>query len=276
MITPPLETTMFKNSIHFVPSKAHSTLTIEKSSVASKEQVAEDTVLFYKSVISSPSTAASKRTVNGKLRKIRHKRTQEDSTRQKINKRRNVGSSNGTSLALLQMYNDDKEEINNVESLNENKRKRKEVKNNELVEQKSGDPSKPSYSDKDGRIWCKDCEVWVIDELYKNHVHGTAHLVSSKTNEEAPPDPIILNETNLGFRMLRDQGWKYEKGLGVHEQGRRHPISTKLKNDKFGIGVKLSKLVPKVPLKRLSAKEAATQYEKDRRNRIRLLAYMNR
>jgi len=46
--------------------------------------------------------------------------------------------------------------------------------------------------------------------------------------------------------MLRDQGWSYEKGLGVNEQGRRHPIPTRLKNDRLGIGVKSTNQPPKV------------------------------
>jgi hypothetical protein len=46
--------------------------------------------------------------------------------------------------------------------------------------------------------------------------------------------------------MLRDQGWRYEKGLGVNEQGIRQPISTRLKNDRFGIGVKKTIQPPKV------------------------------
>ena len=42
--------------------------------------------------------------------------------------------------------------------------------------------------------------------------------------------------------MLRDQGWTYEKGLGIEEQGVRHPISIRMKNDKLGIGMKRQKL----------------------------------
>jgi len=42
--------------------------------------------------------------------------------------------------------------------------------------------------------------------------------------------------------MLRDQGWTYEKGLGIEEQGGRHPIPIRMKNDKLGIGMKRQKL----------------------------------
>ncbi|CAJ0760086.1 2913_t:CDS:2, partial [Entrophospora sp. SA101] len=127
------------------------------------------------------------------------------------------------------------------------------------------------------KIYCKDCEIWVEESIFDQHVHGTAHLVTSKDLNDAVPDPIILNETNIGFRMLRDQGWSYDKGLGINEQGPRHPISTRIKNDKYGIGINPSKIqkLPKEKRKRLNAREAAIQYENDRKERMRILAYMN-
>ncbi|CAJ0828550.1 8461_t:CDS:10 [Entrophospora sp. SA101] len=117
----------------------------------------------------------------------------------------------------------------------------------------------------------KNCEIWVEESIFDQHVHGTAHLVTSKDLNDAVPDPIILNETNIGFRMLRDQGWSYDKGLGINEQGPRHPISTRIKNDKYGIGINPSKIqkLPKEKRKRLNAREAAIQYENDR---LKLLA----
>ncbi|CAB4432394.1 unnamed protein product [Rhizophagus irregularis] len=43
-------------------------------------------------------------------------------------------------------------------------------------------------------------------------------------NDQSIPDPLTLNETNVGFRMLRDQGWRYEKGLGINEQASKDEI----------------------------------------------------
>ncbi|CAG8626373.1 10170_t:CDS:2 [Paraglomus brasilianum] len=128
------------------------------------------------------------------------------------------------------------------------------------------------------KAWCSDCELWVDIKLLEKHIHGTAHLISTK-HETPLPDPIVLNENNLGFRMLRDQGWTYEKGLGIEEQGGRHPIPIRMKNDKLGIGMKRQKPEreeSKNPVKRLSAKEARKQYEKNRRDKMQLLEYMNK
>ncbi|CAG8487534.1 7630_t:CDS:2 [Rhizophagus irregularis] len=140
------------------------------------------------------------------------------------------------SLAKLLEYNDEEEEdIKHIEPIEDTI---KTGKNNEYEE-------KFNSSD-DNKIWCVDCEVWVEKHLYQDHIHGIAHLVISKSfNDQSIPDPLTLNETNVGFRMLRDQGWRYEKGLGINEQGIRHPISTRLKNDRFGIGVKKTNQPPK-------------------------------
>ncbi|GAA5817738.1 hypothetical protein MFLAVUS_011289 [Mucor flavus] len=82
--------------------------------------------------------------------------------------------------------------------------------------------------------WCESCSVFIPKSDYKRHIQGTAHMVCSKS--EPVPDMLGLNGTNLGFKMLKSQGWKYEEGLGPKGQGRRHPIATVLKQDRLCIG----------------------------------------
>ncbi|KAI7902548.1 uncharacterized protein BX663DRAFT_552460 [Cokeromyces recurvatus] len=87
--------------------------------------------------------------------------------------------------------------------------------------------------------FCKSCEMSIPKSDYKRHIQGTAHLVSSNSScasQPLAPDILTINGTNVGFRMLQSQGWKYEEGLGANSQGRRHPIATVLKQDRFGIG----------------------------------------
>ncbi|CAB4432029.1 unnamed protein product [Rhizophagus irregularis] len=164
-----------------------------------------------------------------------------------------------------------------VISLPPTKKKKKILRVFLIAWQRKNNEYEEKFNSSDDKIWCVDCEVWVEKHLYQDHIHGIAHLVISKSfNDQSIPDPLTLNETNVGFRMLRDQGWRYEKGLGINEQGIRHPISTRLKNDRFGIGVKKTNQPPKTKLKRLNAKQTAAQYEKDRRDKARMLAYMNR
>lgn len=96
---------------------------------------------------------------------------------------------------------------------------------------------KPSISNKKQPTetwWCESCSMSIPKLDYKRHIQGTAHMVCSKS--EPVPDMLGLNGKNVGFKMLRSQGWKYEEGLGPEGQGRRHPIATVLKQDRLCIG----------------------------------------
>ncbi|RUP45456.1 hypothetical protein BC936DRAFT_148164 [Jimgerdemannia flammicorona] len=139
-------------------------------------------------------------------------------------------------------------------------------------------------------IWCPACELHVPVSSYERHLRGTTHLVS-KTSEAPIPDVLTLNEANRGFQMLRAQGWEYDQGLGADGQGRRHPISTRLKNDRLGLGAKRNKRVvthshyeivntptrstlPEV--KKPNRREIVAREKRDREERLAMIAYMNR
>lgn len=83
-------------------------------------------------------------------------------------------------------------------------------------------------------LWCESCDILIAKLDYKRHIQGTAHMVSNKS--EPAPDLLSLSGGNVGFKMMKSQGWKYEDGLGPEGQGRRHPIATVLKQDRLCIG----------------------------------------
>lgn len=136
-------------------------------------------------------------------------------------------------------------------------------------------------------VWCPNCELHIPTSLHERHLRGTTHLLS-KPFEAPIPDVLTLNETNIGFKMLRAQGWEYEQGLGAEGQGRRHPISTSLKNDKLGLGAKPNKrvvthshaeitdtartLLDVKPTRR----EIIARGKRDREKRLAMMEYMNR
>lgn len=45
-----------------------------------------------------------------------------------------------------------------------------------------------------------------------------------------------INSSNIGFQLLKKQGWKEGTGLGISEQGRLEPVETHVKNNKRGLG----------------------------------------
>ncbi|CAF2355022.1 G-patch domain-containing protein C1486.03 isoform X2 [Brassica rapa] len=58
-----------------------------------------------------------------------------------------------------------------------------------------------------------------------------------------------INSSNIGFQLLKKQGWKEGTGLGVAEQGILVPVQAELKNNKRGIGA-----VAEKPTKRKAVK----------------------
>ncbi|KAH9623153.1 hypothetical protein KSS87_011007 [Heliosperma pusillum] len=62
-----------------------------------------------------------------------------------------------------------------------------------------------------------------------------------------------LNSSNIGFQLLKKQGWKEGTGLGASEQGRLEPVETYVKKNKSGLG---SEKLKKTTL--LSAKRPKT------------------
>ncbi|CAH8281883.1 unnamed protein product [Eruca vesicaria subsp. sativa] len=59
-----------------------------------------------------------------------------------------------------------------------------------------------------------------------------------------------ISSSNIGFQLLKKQGWKEGTGLGVAEQGILVPVQTEPKNNKRGLGA----VVVEKPTKRKAVK----------------------
>ncbi|RKP08193.1 hypothetical protein THASP1DRAFT_29993 [Thamnocephalis sphaerospora] len=127
--------------------------------------------------------------------------------------------------------------------------------------------------------WCAACELNVAAGETKQHQHGIAHL-ASRADYPPTPDPIVLNETNLGYRMMQRAGWRYEQGLGADEQGRRHPVRARMRPARLGVGAKQprgdSGTVQQNTPANMGARQATQQAKEDGRAREELLAYLKR
>lgn len=69
-----------------------------------------------------------------------------------------------------------------------------------------------------------------------DHVSSLPHILASSSAQKPPPPVFAIDKSNIGFQLLKRNGWKEGSGLGADESGRVAPIATRLKNDKFGIG----------------------------------------
>ncbi|KAG0317600.1 G patch domain and ankyrin repeat-containing protein 1 [Dissophora globulifera] len=136
-------------------------------------------------------------------------------------------------------------------------------------------------------------EIEVREDDMDRHRRGTAHLISQESHIK-PLDTLALGHGNKGFRMLVNSGWDYEKGLGIEGQGKRHPVATRLKQDRLALGaagsskkvvthtfeeIEKSRTKPAAKSERrvpLSLEDYQKQAEKERRDRVNLMTYMKK
>lgn len=113
--------------------------------------------------------------------------------------------------------------------------------------------------------FCTACSVYVQETSAAEHDQSTAHLLSTTKTptlrkgtfmRDAWPRSLSvvavtvtnvlwtlllavvwLPESNRGYRLLMNMGWKEDTGLGPTGAGRIEPVATVLKNDRAGVGV---------------------------------------
>ena len=117
--------------------------------------------------------------------------------------------------------------------------------------------------------------------LRRKHYSTTAHL--SKVVDTGPPplNPLPIDRSSVGYKVLLSQGWsdKQRHGIGAEDnKGRREPVkATRIKNDTVGLGIKGKKAQEAVKEKKLieSGKDIRKAYEREKQIRKDILAYLN-
>lgn len=88
-------------------------------------------------------------------------------------------------------------------------------------------------------LHCAECESEHSDPI--SHKKSIIHRL--KSSSKPPLKPYFgLTRRNRGYQLLKKAGWNEESGLGTAGgEGRKYPISTILKRDRLGIGLKSAK-----------------------------------
>ncbi|KAJ0967836.1 hypothetical protein J5N97_024753 [Dioscorea zingiberensis] len=82
--------------------------------------------------------------------------------------------------------------------------------------------------------------------------------MASMGDEGSAPNSRAIDQTNIGFQLLKKCGWKEGTGLGVSEQGRLEPLETHVKKNKRGLGAeKIKKETVELPVDPPSVKQYA-------------------
>ncbi|KAI8048813.1 hypothetical protein BDF22DRAFT_250046 [Syncephalis plumigaleata] len=142
----------------------------------------------------------------------------------------------------------------------------------------TGQSSSGTADQLDNELWCRVCQVALSRESVERHQQSIGHL-ASRSDYPDIPDPIVLNETNIGYRMLQRAGWDDNQGLGVELQGRRHPIKARMRPRQLGLGAKERPSSAPSDLEigsNISQAAIARKAEVDRVERLELLAYLKR
>lgn len=96
------------------------------------------------------------------------------------------------------------------------------------------------------KVYCEICKCEFVRSSPedKSHYSSTVHLFNRKL--EPKPDPFMISEANVGYKMMRQSGWDGERGLGPEGQGHKYPIRTTLKTDRSCLGLTKHKSKAKV------------------------------
>jgi len=114
----------------------------------------------------------------------------------------------------------------------------------------------------------------------RKHIASTAHLSKVTATGPAPLNPLPIDKTSYGYKVLYSQGWSERERHGIGAQGnegRREPVkASRVKNDTAGLGIKGKKLKEAVVEKKLieSGRDIRERYEREQRIRKELMEYM--
>ena len=106
-----------------------------------------------------------------------------------------------------------------------------------IKQQREKEKKKRNRKKKVETMYCETCKQDYTE--YKSHLSSTVHLFNMKF--EPKPDPFLIPESNVGYKMMRLSGWDGEKGLGPEGQGLKYPVRTTLKRDRSCLGSEESK-----------------------------------
>ena len=131
---------------------------------------------------------------------------------------------------------------------------------------------------------CPTCHLALPSSasLQRKHFCSTAHLSKVTDSRPAPVNPLPIDRSSYGYKVLLSQGWndKDRYGIGAEDnKGRREPVkASRVKNDTVGLGIKGRKKTKEiVKEKKLveSGKEIRRRYEKEKQWRKEWMEYMH-
>lgn len=104
----------------------------------------------------------------------------------------------------------------------------------------SSDDEIDNNQSKQNTFYCDDCQSYFNETDEKSHKLSILHRFNDKNGHKFTARHFGIPDTNVGFRMLMQQGWDRESGLGNDKNGILFPIKTTLRKTRSGLGSKQS------------------------------------
>ena len=140
----------------------------------------------------------------------------------------------------------------------------------------------PSETESTNR--CSVCQLPLPSDpkLVRQHNCSVAHLSQVADPRPPPVNPLHIDKSSFGYKVLLSQGWndKGRHGIGADDnKGRREPVkASRVKNDTVGLGIKGKKNIKEAIRETKSvqsAKEIRERYETERRIKQEWIRYMH-
>ncbi|KAM3716253.1 putative angiogenic factor [Dirofilaria immitis] len=93
------------------------------------------------------------------------------------------------------------------------------------------------YQKKERNFSCNNAEN-KDKSIYANCLAKPLPKMIATTIDKLPSSAEMLNESNRGFGMLQRMGWKQGTGLGRREDGITEPLTSKVRPNRAGLGLK--------------------------------------
>lgn len=165
----------------------------------------------------------------------------------------------------------EEEQITNQEKLNANGQQVASFYK-DLIQSDIKTVAKTDYQQKSQQYQiCEVCQIPIYDP--ERHNMNAAHL-SALSNPQAPLSALSIDSQSTGYRYLVKYGWSpfTPTGLGVPgREGSRVPINTKIKNDKYGIGVLFENTKQEQQKHTISNTPQAKQYDESQKRKRKMI-----
>lgn len=89
-------------------------------------------------------------------------------------------------------------------------------------------------------FYCEDCKCQTIESDKKSHLTSTLHRLNDQNSHKFARH-FGIPPSNVGFKMLVQQGWDRESGLGPEKCGQLYPVKTTLRKSRSGLGTRQPK-----------------------------------